>query len=68
VTKTDKLLDVSRATVCEVMLTHESCENNISEKEQRAKVNIDRVYRRTLRIVSKNHTTRAAQVRAELNM
>jgi hypothetical protein len=42
VTKTATLLGVSRVTVPKVMSAHESWEDNISEEEQWAKINVDR--------------------------
>jgi hypothetical protein len=47
---------------------HESWQDNITEKEHWVKINIDRMHRRILRIISKNHRTTTAQVTAELNI
>jgi acyl-ACP thioesterase len=49
---------------------HKSWENNISEEEQWAKINIDRKRLSYIEkdCFTKNHTTTAAHVTAELNL
>jgi predicted transcriptional regulator len=64
VTKTAKLLDASRATVSKVMSSHTN-HGKTSEKRNGGR---NSTLARTLRIVSKNRTTTAAQVTAELNI
>jgi transposase len=70
VVKTATLLSVSRATVSEVMLAHTNHGKTTSAKRNSGrKSTLTERDRRTLRrIVSKNPTTTAVQVTAELNI
>jgi transposase len=70
VTKTATLLGVSRATVSKVVSAYTSHGKTTSAKRNNGRKSaLTERDRRTLRwIVSRNHTTTAAQVKAELNI
>jgi transposase len=70
VTKTATLLGVWRATVSKVMLAYMNCGKTTSAKRNsgRKSTSTEGDHRTLRRIVSKNHTTTAAQVTTKLNI
>jgi transposase len=69
VTKTATLLGVSRATVSNVMLAYMNHGKTSAKRNSGRKSTLTNTGSRALRrIISKNHTTTAAQVTAELNI
>jgi transposase len=69
VTKTAAIIRASRATVSKVMSAYTNHEKTISMKRNSGqKSTLTEREHRTLRTVSKNHRTAAAQVSTELNI
>jgi transposase len=67
VTKTATLLDVSRATVSNVMSAYTNHGKTSAKRNSRRKSTLTERDRRALMIVSKNHKTTAAQVNCSRN-